>query len=77
MVGDFDLYPAILPGSQRAGAIIVSTPQDVALADVQKGIAMFRKISVPVGKTFAKSLLKGGSDIIVFPFTFCRSPEWF
>ena len=32
------------------GAVIVSTPQDVALADVVKGIAMFRgeKIHVPV-----------------------------
>ncbi|KAF5381636.1 hypothetical protein D9615_005546 [Tricholomella constricta] len=30
------------------GALIVSTPQDVALADVRKGIAMLRKISVPV-----------------------------
>ncbi|KAF9788243.1 P-loop containing nucleoside triphosphate hydrolase protein [Thelephora terrestris] len=30
------------------GAIIVSTPQDVALADVQKGIAMFRKVSMPI-----------------------------
>ena len=30
------------------GAVIVSTPQDVALADVRKGIAMFRKVSVPV-----------------------------
>ncbi|GJE93895.1 P-loop containing nucleoside triphosphate hydrolase protein [Phanerochaete sordida] len=30
------------------GAVIVSTPQDVALSDVRKGIAMFRKISVPV-----------------------------
>lgn len=30
------------------GAVIVSTPQDVALADVRKGVSMFRKISVPV-----------------------------
>ncbi|KAG5642942.1 hypothetical protein DXG03_001860 [Asterophora parasitica] len=30
------------------GALIVSTPQDVALADVRKGIAMLRKISVPI-----------------------------
>lgn len=30
------------------GAVIVSTPQDVALADVRKGVAMFKKISVPV-----------------------------
>jgi len=30
------------------GAVIVSTPQDVALADVRRGIAMFRKVSVPI-----------------------------
>ncbi|KAJ7621211.1 P-loop containing nucleoside triphosphate hydrolase protein [Roridomyces roridus] len=30
------------------GVVIVSTPQDVALADVSKGIAMFRKVSVPI-----------------------------
>jgi ATP-binding protein involved in chromosome partitioning len=31
-----------------AGAVIVTTPQDVALADAIKGIAMFRKVGVPV-----------------------------
>lgn len=31
-----------------AGAVIVSTPQDVALLDARKGIAMFRKTGVPV-----------------------------
>ncbi|KAJ7049465.1 P-loop containing nucleoside triphosphate hydrolase protein, partial [Mycena amicta] len=30
------------------GAVIVSTPQDVALADVRKGIAMLRKLNVPI-----------------------------
>jgi len=30
------------------GAVIVSTPQDVALTDVRKGISMFRKVSVPI-----------------------------
>ncbi|KZP09184.1 P-loop containing nucleoside triphosphate hydrolase protein [Athelia psychrophila] len=30
------------------GAVIVSTPQDVALTDVRRGIAMFRKVSVPI-----------------------------
>ncbi|MBF0311485.1 MAG: iron-sulfur cluster carrier protein ApbC [Magnetococcales bacterium] len=30
------------------GAVIVSTPQDVALADVRKGIAMFHKVNVPI-----------------------------
>jgi len=31
-----------------AGAVIVSTPQDVALIDARKGLAMFRKMDVPV-----------------------------
>ncbi|PSR81324.1 hypothetical protein PHLCEN_2v6403 [Hermanssonia centrifuga] len=30
------------------GAVIVSTPQDVALSDVRKGVSMFKKISVPI-----------------------------
>jgi len=30
------------------GAVIVSTPQDVALADVRKGIAAFEKLSIPI-----------------------------
>jgi len=31
-----------------AGAIIVSTPQDIALLDARKGLNMFRKVDVPV-----------------------------
>jgi ATP-binding protein involved in chromosome partitioning len=37
--------------SQRVrltGAVIVTTPQDVALADAIKGVAMFRKVGVPI-----------------------------
>jgi ATP-binding protein involved in chromosome partitioning len=37
--------------SQRvplAGALIVSTPQDIALIDARKGLAMFQKVNVPV-----------------------------
>ena len=30
------------------GAVIVTTPQDIALADARKGIEMFEKVSVPV-----------------------------
>lgn len=30
------------------GAVIVSTPQDLALADARRGIAMFQKVSVPI-----------------------------
>jgi ATP-binding protein involved in chromosome partitioning len=31
-----------------AGAVIVSTPQDLALLDARRGVAMFRKVNVPV-----------------------------
>jgi ATP-binding protein involved in chromosome partitioning len=31
-----------------AGAVIVTTPQDISLADARKGVAMFQKVSVPV-----------------------------
>ena len=31
-----------------AGAVIVTTPQDIALADAGKGLKMFEKVSVPV-----------------------------
>ncbi|MCJ1328565.1 hypothetical protein MMC10_005242 [Thelotrema lepadinum] len=30
------------------GAIVVSTPQDIALKDAVKGVAMFRKVDVPI-----------------------------
>jgi Mrp family chromosome partitioning ATPase len=30
------------------GAVVVSTPQDVALIDARKGVAMFRKVDIPV-----------------------------
>jgi ATP-binding protein involved in chromosome partitioning len=31
-----------------AGAVIVSTPQDIALLDARKGLNMFKKVEVPV-----------------------------
>ncbi|MFG6667379.1 iron-sulfur cluster carrier protein ApbC [Halomonas sp. HNIBRBA4712] len=31
-----------------SGAVIVTTPQDIALLDARKGIEMFRKVNVPV-----------------------------
>jgi len=37
--------------SQRVpltGAVIVTTPQDIALLDVQRGVEMFRKVGVPI-----------------------------
>ncbi len=31
-----------------SGAVIVTTPQDMALADVVRGVAMFQKVNVPI-----------------------------
>eukprot|EP00297_Palpitomonas_bilix_P012056 CAMPEP_0113897392 /NCGR_PEP_ID=MMETSP0780_2-20120614/18641_1 /TAXON_ID=652834 /ORGANISM="Palpitomonas bilix" /LENGTH=322 /DNA_ID=CAMNT_0000888825 /DNA_START=300 /DNA_END=1268 /DNA_ORIENTATION=+ /assembly_acc=CAM_ASM_000599 len=31
-----------------AGAVVVSTPQNVALADARRGVAMFEKVKVPI-----------------------------
>lgn len=31
-----------------SGAVIVTTPQDIALIDAQKGLAMFNKVNIPI-----------------------------
>jgi len=48
--GTSDIHLTMVQEIPVTGAIMVSTPQDVALADVVKGIAMFKgeKINVPV-----------------------------
>jgi ATP-binding protein involved in chromosome partitioning len=48
--GTSDIHLTLVQEVPVTGAIIVSTPQEVALADAVKGIAMFRsnKINVPV-----------------------------
>ena len=40
----------------HTGTVIVSTPQDVALADVRKGITAFQKLSIPVCLPFCLQL---------------------
>ena len=46
--GTGDIQLTIVQTVALTGAVIVSTPQDVALADARKGVAMFRKVQVPV-----------------------------
>lgn len=48
--GTSDIHLTLVQEVAVTGAIVVTTPQDVALADAVKGIAMFRseKIDVPV-----------------------------
>ena len=48
--GTGDIHLSIMQAMPVTGAVIVSTPQEVALADARKGVAMFQQdsINVPV-----------------------------
>ncbi|XP_015668559.1 iron-sulfur protein NUBPL isoform X1 [Protobothrops mucrosquamatus] len=46
--GTGDIHLSISQNIPVAGAVIVSTPQDIALLDAHKGAEMFRKVNVPV-----------------------------
>jgi len=46
--GTGDIQLSIAQKIPVAGAVIVTTPQDVALIDAKKGLHMFEKVSVPV-----------------------------
>src|SRR5690606_29090489 len=46
--GTGDIHLAIVQTIPLTGAVIVSTPQDVARADARKGVAMFANVNVPV-----------------------------
>lgn len=46
--GTGDIQLTIVQTIPLSGAVIVSTPQTVALDDVRKGVAMFQKVKVPV-----------------------------
>ena len=43
-----DIQLTLSQKAKVAGAVIVTTPQDIALLDARKGIEMFRKVDVPV-----------------------------
>ena len=46
--GTGDVQLTLSQNVPLAGAVIVSTPQDIALLDARKGLNMFRKVDVPV-----------------------------
>lgn len=46
--GTGDVQLTLSQKASVAGAVIVTTPQDIALLDAQKGIEMFRKVDVPI-----------------------------
>lgn len=46
--GTGDVALSLTQAIPLTGAIIVTTPQDVALADVRRGVAMFERLGVPI-----------------------------
>lgn len=46
--GTGDIQLTLSQKAAVAGAVIVTTPQDIALKDAIKGVEMFRKVSIPV-----------------------------
>ncbi|MDN4504171.1 iron-sulfur cluster carrier protein ApbC [Alteromonadaceae bacterium BrNp21-10] len=46
--GTGDIQLTLSKSVPVSGAVIVTTPQDIALADALKGIAMFKQVDVPV-----------------------------
>ena len=46
--GTGDVQMTLAQKSEVTGAVIVSTPQDVALIDARKGIDMFNQLHVPI-----------------------------
>ncbi|PCI59696.1 MAG: chromosome partitioning protein ParA [Kordiimonadales bacterium] len=46
--GTGDVQLTMVQQAKLSGAIIVSTPQDLALIDARKGLAMFQQVKVPI-----------------------------
>jgi ATP-binding protein involved in chromosome partitioning len=46
--GTGDIQLTLAQRVPLSGAVIVTTPQDIALLDARKGIEMFRKVEIPV-----------------------------
>jgi ATP-binding protein involved in chromosome partitioning len=46
--GTGDAQLTLAQQTPLSGAVIVSTPQDLALIDARRGVAMFRKVEVPI-----------------------------
>ncbi len=46
--GTGDIQLSLAQSVSVSGAVIVTTPQDVALLDARKGIEMFKKVGVPI-----------------------------
>ena len=46
--GTGDAHLSLIQSKRLTGAVIVSTPQEMALADMRRGVALFRKTETPI-----------------------------
>jgi ATP-binding protein involved in chromosome partitioning len=46
--GTGDIQLTLAQKAKVSGAVVVTTPQDIALADAKKGITLFEKVNIPV-----------------------------
>ena len=68
--GTGDIQLSLAQKVPVAGAIAVSTPQDIALADVKKALDMWSRVSVPVigvVENMSWMVVPGGDRIQLFP----------
>lgn len=70
--GTGDIQLTLTQKIQISGAVIVTTPQDIALSDVRKGADMFQKVNTPVlgvvenmsGMTLKGTVYDSGGNLI-------------
>lgn len=67
--GTGDIQLTLMQESRLSGAIVVTTPQEIALLDVAKATAMFRQMQVPViGVVENMSYYDVGDGQKIYPF---------
>ncbi len=74
--GTGDIQLSLVQSTKISGAIVVSTPQEVALEDVRKAIVMFNHLKVPVlgmvenmaGEIFGRGGAKKAAEKLAIPF---------
>ena len=72
--GTGDIQLTLTQKLRMSGAIIVTTPQDIALSDVRKGADMFKKVKTPILGVIENCLLYTSQS--PRDRQKCRIPSW-
>jgi ATP-binding protein involved in chromosome partitioning len=67
--GTGDIQLTLIQEASISGAVIITTPQEVALLDVARSVSMFRQMQVPlIGVVENMSYYQTGKGEVVYPF---------